>query len=74
MDIITYDEYKERYKKMTKIERAFYETYYKFHTKMLTEKALKEISDLKEEMRLIKESILKDIRNKKADKIGRSDV
>ena len=65
MDLITYEEYEEKHKKMTKVERAFYETYYNYNTMLRTKEALAEIAKLKEEMVAIKERILAEARAEK---------
>ena len=63
---ITFKEYKETYKKMTKNEIAFHETKHQYRTKLNEETLLAELDAMKKEMTETKRKILQKIR---ADKI-----
>jgi len=59
---ITFKEYKETYKKMTKNEIAFYETKHQYRTKLNEEFLLDELDAMKKEMIETKRKILQKIK------------
>ena len=62
METLTYNEYKEIHKKLTKTQRAYYETKYKYRTRLNEEITLQELADFRQEIQEWKEKSLKKIR------------
>ena len=65
MKTLTYTEYKEIHKKLTKTQRAYYETKYNYTTRLNEEIILQELEDFKKEIQEWKEKTLKKIRAEK---------
>ena len=62
---LTFDEYKEIHKKLTKNQVAYYETHFGYRTKLQEETTLNEIAKIKEDMEIWRDNMLKKIRAKK---------
>jgi len=58
MKILTYDEYKNIHKKLTKTEVSFYETNFLYRTKLQKEETQNDLQNIKDELVKIKEQIL----------------